>query len=177
MTEESFNSRSWFFAVLGIVGALVVVVAVVSAAGRARTEPPLCSPAQLRLSISVPGIGFTGGAYAVEVVLRNVSRSVCEVEGHPLVVVTPHPFPVVVGDLADFYRYDPNIGPERVVGIGPAMRVHAEAVIRRRCDGAKREMTRTAIEFSFDERSTSLTVSACRQQGVEIDTGPFLPPG
>lgn len=84
-----------------------------------------CRPSQVRLSISPPNNGFTGGRYPVAINLRNVSRTECSVEGHPLIVVSPHPFPVVVGDLADFDPSDPYIGPERVLDVKPGSSVHA----------------------------------------------------
>lgn len=134
-----------------------------------------CAPSQLRLSARMIQNAFTGGAYPEVLTLRNVSRSECSVEGHPRVVVRPHPFPVTVGDLADFDRNNPYIDPERVLHIQPGGRAYAYVVVGRPCDGAKGEMTRGTIRFAFYGTTTSINVPACRHQGVEIDTGPFLP--
>lgn len=95
----------------------------------------------MRLSIITGASAFTGGSYPVYLVLRNLGRSECSVEGHPLVVVAPHGFPVVVGDLASFDRNDPYIGPQQVLHVQPRGSVRAQVVISRRCDGAKSEMT------------------------------------
>src|SRR5256885_7620269 len=96
------------------------------------------------------------------------------VSGHPLVVISPHPFPIVVGDLADFAPDDPDRGPERVLYLRPQNRVRASVVIGRRCDGAKSHMTRTTITFSSYGRDASLEIPACRREGATIYTGPYL---
>jgi hypothetical protein len=139
----------------------------------ARSALDDCGPSQVRLSAKRIQNAFTGGSYPEVLTLRDVSGSECSVEGHPLVVVTPHPFPVTVGDIADFDRNYPYIGPERVLHVEPGRQVYAYVVIGRPCDGAKSEMTTGRITFSFAGASTSITVPACRHNGVEIDTSPF----
>lgn len=159
---------------IGVAALVPVVVVVATAAQASRRVVDDCTPSQMRLSVFDPGMGFTGGSYGVSLNLRNVSRSECSVEGHPTVIVSPHPFLIAVGDLADFDRNDPNLGPERVLHVQPGSSVHAQVVIGRRCDGAKREMVRTTITFSSYERNVPLQIDACRRAGATIDTGPYL---
>lgn len=144
--------------------------------GRASPGLDFCLPSHVRLSLITGASAFTGGSYAVYVVLRNTGKSECSVEGHPLVVVAPHRFPVVVGDVASFDRNDPYIGPERVLHLQPGGSVRAQVIIGRRCDGAKSEMAASMMTFSY-EKSVSLRIQACRKQGVVIYTGPFMASG
>ena len=135
-----------------------------------------CSPSHVRISLSMAGSPPPSrGAIAVAVNLRNVGKAECSIEGHPLVVVSPHPYPIIVGDLAHFDRNDPSLGPERVLYLRPGGAASAQVVIARRCGGAKKEMTSTIIRLSASGKSAALGIPACRRQGVEIDTGPFLP--
>ncbi len=164
---------------LAVAGAIAAVLAVGSRGAVERATPHAtfddCAPSQLRLSATRVQNAFTGGAYPESLTLRNVSTLECSVEGHPRVVVTPHPYPVAVGDLADFDRNIPSSGPERVLHIRPGGRAYAYVVVGRPCDGAKSELTTGTITFSFYGASTSIVVPACRHAGVVIDTGPFLP--
>jgi hypothetical protein len=154
---------------------LVLTAFAVPGLGQASQASDVCNPSQVRLSISRISNSFTGGSYPLFVNLRNVSTSECSVEGHPLVVVSPHRFPVVVGDLADFDRNNPYIGPERLLQVRPGRRVRAYVVIGRLCAGAKSEMTSGTITFSSYRKRVSLKIRACRREGAEVDTGPFLP--
>src|SRR4051794_24341929 len=128
---------------------LLVLMALVASTAAAQASRRLddCTRSQVRLSVSIPGIAFTGGSYEVSVNLRNVSRSGCNVEGHPVVVVSPHPFPIAVGDLADFDPNVPERGPERVAHLRPGRSVYAVVIIARRCAGAVGQLTRTTITF------------------------------
>jgi hypothetical protein len=155
---------------------LALIAVVVTSPAQAARSVDDCIRVQVRLSISTNGIAFTGGSYAVSVNLRNISGSECSVEGHPQVIVSPHSFPIVVGDLANFDRHDPNLGPERLILVRPGSSVHAQVVIGRRCVGAKSQMTRTTITFASYGRTASLEIPACRREGATIDTGPYLPP-
>ena len=144
-------------------------------AGRRSGGIDYCQPAQAQLAVKRIQNAFTGGAYPVTLKLRNVSRSECSIEGHPLVVVTPRRVPVFVGDLADFDRNIPYIGPERVVHLQPGRSAFAYVVIRPRCGIVKNGMVSSTATFAFYGRTASLSVQACRREGVEVDTGPFLP--
>jgi hypothetical protein len=135
-----------------------------------------CTPSQVRLTLTRVQNAFTGGSYPVLVKLRNVGRSECSVEGHPVVVISPHPFPLVVGDLADFDRNDPYIGPERLLHLRPGATANAQVIIGRLCDGAKAEMTSTRIVLDAYGRHLLLPIQACRRQGAVIYTGPFMQP-
>jgi hypothetical protein len=159
-----------------VVAAFALLSILLVAAGTTRAAQAFddCLPSQVRLSIAQGGSAFTGGSYPVSVVLSNVSKRECSVEGHPQVVVAPHPFPIVVGDVADFDRGDPLIGPERLLHVRPGHRVSAQVIIGRRCDGSKSEMTTTTVAFTAYGRSVSLRIPACRRQGAVIYTGPFM---
>ncbi len=157
-----------------LVGVFAAMLAV-STSAYARTNGKDCTPPQVRLSASRIDNAFTGGSYPAFVTLRNVSNRACSIEGRPLVVVTPHSFPVIVGDLAAFDRNLSLNGPERVLDVLPGRSVRAYIVIDRRCDGARNEMTSGSITFSANGRNASIDIRACRREGVQIDTGPFLP--
>lgn len=133
-----------------------------------------CLPSQVRLTIATGSPAFTGGAYPISVVLHNISKTECSVEGHPQVVIAPKPFPTVIGDLADFDRNDPFVGPERVLHVLPGHAVTAQVIIGRPCDGAKSEMTTTTIGFAAYHKIVSWRVAACRKQGLLLYTGPFI---
>lgn len=138
---------------------------------------PACKSTQIGLSVKT-GVPFTGGTQNLYVVLRNTGKAQCSVEGHPRVVVAPQAFPIVVGDLASFDRNDPSVGPERVLDVRPAGRAQAEVVIRRLCDGAKKEMRPATVVLAIpgpSAKTVPLRIRACRRKGVEIDTGPLLP--
>ena len=154
---------------------LLIAGALIAAEAGSSSGYDGCAPSQTRLSVHRIQNAFTGGAYPVTLKLRNVSRAECSIEGHPLVVVNPKQFPVVVGDLADFDRNIPYIGPERVVHLQPGRGAFAYVVIRPRCGIIKNGMIRGTVRFAFYGRTASLTVEACRREGVEVDTGPFLP--
>ena len=165
--------RSRAGAWLGVVCLVALAGGVTPSAGRATPGFDYCTRAShVRLSIITGASAFTGGSYPVYLVLHNVGKSECSVEGHPLVVVGPHRFPVVVGDVASFDRNDPYIGPERVLHLQPGGSVRAEVVIGRRCDGAKSEMTAGTVTFSYGP-SVSLRIQACRKEGVAVYTSPF----
>jgi len=142
----------------------------------AASEFNTCTPSHVHLTVTRVQNAFTGGSYPVLVKLRNVGRSECSVEGHPLVVISPHPFPLVVGDLADFDPNDPYIGPERLLRLRPGATANAQVVIGRLCDGAKAEMTPTRIVFGAYGKSLPLRIQACRREGAVIYTGPFMRP-
>jgi hypothetical protein len=91
-------------------------------------------------------------------------------------VISPHRFPLEVGDLGDFDRNDPYIGPERVLHLRPGETATAQVVIGRLCDGAKAEMTSTRVVLGAYGKSLSLPIQACRRQGAVIYSGPFMQP-
>jgi len=135
-----------------------------------------CTPSQIHLTVTRVQNAFTGGSYPVLVKLRNAGRSECSVEGHPVVVISPHPFPLEVGDLGDFDRNDPYIGPERLLHLRPGATVTAEVVIGRLCEGAKAEMMPTRVVLGMYGKSLPVPLQACRRQGAVIYTGPFIQP-
>jgi hypothetical protein len=135
-----------------------------------------CTPSQVHLTLVRVQNAFTGGAYPVVVKLQNVGRSECSIEGHPVVVISPHPFPLVVGDLADFDPNDPNIGPESLLHLRPGATAVAQVIIGRPCDGAKAAMTPTRVVLGAYGKSLPLLLQACRHQGAVIYTGPFMQP-
>jgi hypothetical protein len=157
---------------LGAIFAALGVAPETFAAGEFDT----CTPSHVHLTLTRVQNGFTGGAYAVVVRLRNVGRAECSVEGHPAVVIAPHPFPITVGDLADFDPNDPNVGPERLLHLRPGATAVAQVIIGRPCDGAKAAMTSTRVVLGAYGKSLSLPLQACRRQGVVIYTGPFMQP-
>lgn len=159
---------------LVVLAALGLICLLTPMVGRAGRGFDYCTAPRLRLSIITGVSAFTGGNYAVYLVLRNVGKSGCSVEGHPLVAVAPHRFPVVVGDVASFDRNDPYIGPERVLHLQPDSSARSQVVIGRLCDGARSEMTTSTITFSYG-KSVSLRIRACRKEGVAIYTSPFRP--
>jgi len=166
--------RYCLVAVTAGLGAIFVALAAPGtfAAGRFDT----CTPLQLHLTLTRVQNAFTGGAYPVVVKLRNVGRAECSIEGHPVVVISPHPFPLVVGDLADFDPNDPNIGPERLLHLRPGATAVAQVIIGRPCDGAKAEMTPTRVSLGAYGETLPLLLQACRRQGAVIYTGPFMQP-
>jgi Protein of unknown function (DUF4232) len=160
--------------VFASVGARVGVAA--HSVGQARLGPDVCVRSQVRLSITNPESPFTGGTYAVYLNLRNVGKEECSVEGHPIVLVAPHAFPVGIGELANFDRSNPYLGPERALRIHPGRSVRAQIVIGHNCGaGGKSKETHGTVRLFASGRSVSLRVLACQTNGVEIDTGPFLP--
>jgi hypothetical protein len=171
---SSSRTRPMVTTVVAALSLLAILVTTDAAAHAAQAFDD-CLPSQVRLSITQGGSAFTGGSYPVSVVLRNVSKVECSVEGHPQVVVAPQPFPIVIGDVADFDRNDPYIGPERLLHVMPRHRVSAQVIIGRRCAGDKSEMTTATIAFTAYHRSISLRIPACRRQGAVVYTGPFMP--
>ena len=159
--------------VMATLGLLATLLATAGATHAAQAFDD-CLPSQVRLSITQGGSAFTGGSYPVSIVLRNVSKHECSVEGHPQVVVAPQRFPIVVGDVADFDRNDPYIGPERLLHLRPGHRVSAQVIVGRRCAGDKSQMTTATVAFTAYGRSVSLRIPACRRQGAVIYTGPFM---
>lgn len=153
---------------------LAAIFAPSSSSTRAFRALDDCLPSQVRLSIAQGSPAFTGGSYPISIVLRNVGKSECSVEGHPQVVIAPQAFPIVVGDVADFDRNDPYIGPERLLQVMPGRSVSAQVIIGRRCDGDKKEMTTARVAFAAYERTVSLRIPACRRQGAVLYTAPFM---
>ena len=143
--------------------------------GRTGSGFDVCVSSQVRLSVIKAQSGYTGGTYAVYLKLRNVGKAECSVEGHPIVGVARLSFPVGIGDVANFDRNDPYLGPERVLHVQPGNSVRAQIVIGHNCGaGGKSEETHGTITLAAYGRRVLLRVPACRKSGVEIDTGPFL---
>lgn len=163
------GSRGTLGAILG-----VFVLAATTSGAHAGGALDDCLPSQVRLSAVRVQNAFTGGAYPISIVLRNISKRECSIKGHPQVVVAPKRFPVVVGDVADFDRNDPLAGPERLLHVRPGHRVSAQVIVGRPCDGSKSEMTTTTVMFAAVEKQVEEQVTACRRQGVVLYTGPFM---
>lgn len=164
------GSRGTLGAILG----LFVLAATTSGGAHAGGALDDCLPSQVRLSAVPVQNAFTGGAYPISIVLRNISKRECSIKGHPQVVVAPKTFPVVLGDVADFDRNDPLAGPERLLHVRPGHTVSAQVIVGRPCDGSKSEMTTTTVMFAAIEKGVAAQVAACRRQGVVLYTGPFM---
>lgn len=172
--------RSRFSCVVVALGGLALGVGHVDVAdpqaGHVARGNDVCVQSQVRLSITKAESPFTGGTYAVYLNVRNVGRAECSVEGHPVILVAPQTFPVGIGDLANFDRNDPYLGPERVLRVQPGRSARAQIVIAHNCGaGGKSEETHGTITLLASARRVSLRIPACRKNGVEVDTGPFLP--